>query len=199
MGTSSADRPATPLRSGGHGENQARRTHLYNPFVVEEVYTELRRIAARYVRREHAPSVQATELVHEAFLRLAKGPSPAYQNRAHFLAIAAIAMRRLLVERARARHAVKRGGDQIQVTLDDGLLVEGGEASTVDLIALDRALTGLAAIDPDQARIVELRYFGGLSVEETAEAMSVSPATVKRHWAVARAWLRRALDAGDEP
>jgi RNA polymerase sigma factor (TIGR02999 family) len=165
--------------------------------VVEQVYTELRRIAARYVRREHSPSVQATELVHEAYLRLARSRPAAYQNRAHFLALAAIAMRRLLVERARARHAAKRGGANIQVTLDDQILNESSGPGPIDLIALDRALTELAAIDSTQARIVELRYFGGLSVEETAEALAVSPATVKRHWSVARAWLHRALAGPD--
>jgi RNA polymerase sigma factor (TIGR02999 family) len=168
--------------------------------VVEQVYTELRRIAARYVRREHAPTIQATELVHEAYLRMARGKPAEFQNRSHFLALAAIAMRRLLVERARARRAVKRGGPKMQVTLDDRLLAESDSVSSIDLIALDRALTELASIDREQARIVELRYFGGLSVEETADVLAVSPATVKRHWTVARAWLHRALagvDSGD--
>ncbi len=152
-------------------------------------------MAGRYVRREQAKSVQATELVHEAYLRLLKDKTPRWQNRAHFLAIAAISMRRLLVERARARDALKRGGDYVQVTLDDALLAGPGpdDASTVDLVALDRALTGLAALDAQQARIVELRFFGGLSVEETAEALSISPATVKRHWTIAKAWLLREL------
>src|SRR5580765_4822517 len=142
--------------------------------MVEDVYAELRRMADRYVRREQAKSVQATELVHEAYLRLLKDKSPRWQNRTHFLAIAAISMRRLLVERARARGALKRGGDHV-------------------LVALDRALTALAALDADQARIVELRFFGGLSVEETAEALAISPATVKRHWTIAKAWLLREL------
>jgi len=160
--------------------------------MVDLVYDELRRLASRYVRREFATNVQATELVHEAYLRLAQDKTPRWQNRTHFVALAAIAMRRLLVERARARHAAKRGGANVQVTLDEGLLVDEG-ANAVDLIALDRALTELAVIDAQQARIVELRYFGGLSVEETADAMALSPATVKRHWAVARAWLLRAI------
>jgi RNA polymerase sigma-70 factor (ECF subfamily) len=166
--------------------------------MVEEVYSELHRIAGGYVRRERAQSVQATDLVHEAYLRLAKDASPRWENRTHFIAIAAIAMRRLLVERARARGAAKRGGVQIQVTLDDGLLSDQDATALVDLIALDRALTDLAAIEPEQARIVEFRYFGGLTVEETAEAMSISPATVKRHWVIARAWLLRAM-AGSRP
>lgn len=163
--------------------------------IVAEVYTELRRLAARYVRRERANSVQATELVHEAYLRLLKDKQPRWQNRAHFLAIAAIAMRRLLVERARARGAAKRGGGDIRVTLDEGLLAGGApdEAGAVDLVALDRALGSLAKLDAQQARIVELRFFGGLSVEETAEALDISPATVKRHWTIAKAFLLREL------
>jgi RNA polymerase sigma factor (TIGR02999 family) len=162
--------------------------------MVDDAYGELRRIAERYVRHERARSVQASDLVHEAYLRLAKDSSPEYQNRAHFLAIAAIAMRRLLVERARARHAAKRGGVQVQVTLNESLLAGGGEAAAIDLIALDRALERLAALDAEQARIVELRFFGGLSVEETAEALSISPATVKRHWTMAKAWLTREME-----
>jgi RNA polymerase sigma factor (TIGR02999 family) len=163
--------------------------------LIEEVYTELRRLAEGYVRREQAKSVQATELVHEAYLRLLKDKHPRWQNRTHFLAIAAISMRRLLVERARARGAAKRGGGAVQVTLDEALLRADapGDSAEVDLIALDRALEALARLDPHQARIVELRFFGGLSVEETAEAMNISAATVKRHWTVAKAWLLREL------
>jgi RNA polymerase sigma factor (TIGR02999 family) len=161
--------------------------------LVADVYAELRRIADTYVRRERAQSVQATELVHEAYLRLAKDRARPWRNRTHFVAIAAISMRRLLVERARARAAAKRGGARVQVTLDEKLLVGGGEGSTVDLVALDRALDGLADLDPQQARVVELRFFGGLSVEETADALSISPATVKRDWTVAKAWLLRAI------
>jgi RNA polymerase sigma factor (TIGR02999 family) len=162
--------------------------------LVADVYGELRRLAARYVRRERAPTVQATDLVHEAYLRLARDRPVRWQSRAHFLAIAAISMRRLLIERARARGASKRGGRDVQVTLDEGLLQTDHSDQAVDLIALDRALTRLATIDPAHARVVELRYFGGLSVEETAEALDVSPATVKRHWTLARAWLLRELE-----
>jgi RNA polymerase sigma-70 factor (ECF subfamily) len=161
--------------------------------LVAQVYTELRRLADHYVRRERAQSVQATDLVHEAYLRLKKEKRPAWTNRTHFLAIAAISMRRLLVERARARGASKRGGGQIQVTLDERLIMAPAPDQQVDLLALDRALESLAELDPQQARIVELRFFGGLSVEETAEALSISPATVKRHWVLAKAWLLRAL------
>jgi RNA polymerase sigma factor (TIGR02999 family) len=162
--------------------------------LVDEVYAELRQIAARYMRREHARSVEATELVHEAYVRMAQGRPVAFENRGHFVALAAIAMRRLLVERARRRHAAKRGGKQLQVTLNDALLVDEGLRDGVDLVALDLALGRLADLDPGQARIVELRFFGGLSIEETAEAMALSPATVKRHWTLARAWLLRELE-----
>jgi RNA polymerase sigma-70 factor (ECF subfamily) len=161
--------------------------------MVEEVYAELRRLAHHYVARERGHSVQATDLVHEAYLRLKKDPHPRWNNRTHFLAIAAISMRRLLVERARARTAAKRGGVQLQVTLDETLLVGDQPDARVDLVALDRALESLARLDAGQARVVELRFFGGLSVEETAEALSISPATVKRHWTIARAWLSREL------
>jgi RNA polymerase sigma factor (TIGR02999 family) len=163
---------------------------------VGDVYDELRGLAARYVQREQTKSVQATELVHEAYLRLANEKRPQWRNRTHFIAIAAIAMRRLLVERARARHASKRGGKQVQITLDEALLAGGNpdEREALDVLALDAALTKLAAFDASQAQIVELRFFGGLSVDETAEAMGLSPATIKRHWAVARAWLLREIE-----
>lgn len=167
--------------------------------MIGEVYTELRRLADRYVRGERAKSVQATDLVHEAFLRLQKERAPQWRDRTHFLAIAAISMRRLLVERARARGASKRGGGQIQVTLDEKLLADHGPGQNLDLLALDQALAGLAKLDAQQARIVELRFFGGLSVEETADALSISPATVKRHWTIAKAWLLRELQRTNQP
>lgn len=161
---------------------------------VADVYAELRRVAGRYVRREQAVSVQATELVHEAYLRLAHDTPARWQNRAHFVAMAAIAMRRLLVDRARRRHAAKRGGRQFQVTLDERLVAGSPGAAPTDVLAIDAALDRLAELSPAQARVVELRYFGGLSIEEVADAIGVSPATVKRHWTVARAWLRRELE-----
>jgi RNA polymerase sigma-70 factor (ECF subfamily) len=164
------------------------------------VYDELRRIAARYISRERpGQTLQATALVNEAFVRLAAERPREFQNRTHFLAIAALSMRQILVQRARARNAAKRGGAPQRITLDDSNLgAADGGAGDIDVLALDEALTRLAALDPEQARIVELRYFGGLTVEETAEAMGSSPATVKRHWAMARAWLKRALE-GDVP
>jgi RNA polymerase sigma-70 factor (ECF subfamily) len=155
------------------------------------VYTELRRLAGRYIRRERAVSVQATELVHDAYLRLLKDHRPAFQDRTHFLAIAALCMRRLLVERARARGAAKRGGSEVRVTLDETLLASVEPA--IDVLAIDGALTRLAAVDPKHARVVELRFFGGLTVEETAAAMNSSPATVKRQWTLAKAWLMREM------
>jgi RNA polymerase sigma-70 factor (ECF subfamily) len=166
------------------------------------VYNELRRIAARYISRERpGQTLQATALVNEAFVHLAAERPREFQNRTHFVAIAALSMRQILVQRARARRAAKRGGAPIRVTLDDGNFSgsrAGGGPDHIDLLALDAALDRLAALDPEQARIVELRYFGGLTVEETADAVGVSPATVKRQWAMARAWLKRALDGDPE-
>jgi RNA polymerase sigma factor (TIGR02999 family) len=159
------------------------------------VYQELRRLAAAYIRHEKpGQTLQPTALVHEAYLRLMKDRPDRWQNRAHFCAIAAHSMRQILIERARARNAQKRWGDKARITLEEQL-VQGGERS-VDLLALDQAIERLAALDPEQAQIVELRFFGGLTVEETAEALGISPATVKRHWTVARAWLARELEAG---
>jgi RNA polymerase sigma-70 factor, ECF subfamily len=157
------------------------------------VYAELRRLAAHYLKGERpGQTLQPTALVHEAYLKLLKDRPERWQNRAHFCAIAAHAMRQILIERARARDALKRGGGQPRVTFDEGLPAASSEPA-VDLLSLDAALDRLAALDAGQARIVELRYFGGLSIEETAEAMGISPATVKRHWAVARAWLAKEL------
>jgi len=157
------------------------------------VYDELRRIADRYMRRERpGQTIQATGLVNEAYVRLAAERPREFANRSHFIAIAALSMRQILVQRARARAAQKRGGAPERLTLDDAMLVDEGRS--VDVIALDTALTELATFDAAQARIVELRYFGGLTVEETADAVGVSPATVKREWTMARAWLKKAID-----
>jgi RNA polymerase sigma-70 factor (ECF subfamily) len=161
--------------------------------LMPDAYQELRRLAAAYLRRERpGQTLQPTALVHEAYIRLLKDKPGRWQNRAHFCAIAANAMRQILVERARARAALKRGGGQPRVTLVDGLAAAPDD-SPVDLLALDQALSRLAELDAQQARIVELRYFGGLSVEETADALHISPATVKRDWSVARAFLAREL------
>jgi RNA polymerase sigma factor (TIGR02999 family) len=161
------------------------------------VYDELRRIAAGYIRRERpGQTLQATALVNEAFVRLASEQPRSFVNRQHFLAIAALSMRQILVQRARARKAAKRGGAPQRVTLGEGLVLT--DPRSIDVLALDEALTRLAVLDPEQARIVELRYFGGLTVEETAEVVGISPATVKRQWAMARAWLRRAIDCAPD-
>lgn len=158
------------------------------------VYDELRRLAASYMRRERpGQTLQATALVHEAYVRLVRPGDQPWHGRTHFLAIAALSMRQVLVDRARRRGAAKRGGGGQRITLDESLLAAPQPGAGVDLVALDAALTDLAALDPQQARIVELRYFGGLTVEETAEIVGVSPATVKRHWTLARAYLKKAL------
>jgi RNA polymerase sigma-70 factor, ECF subfamily len=160
------------------------------------VYDELRRLAASYLRRERpGQTLQATALVHEAYVRLIAEKAHTWQNRTHFLAIAALSMRQILVQRARTRRAAKRGGDPARITLDDQLLPAAppGSPDQIDLVALDAALDRLAALNQRQAKIVELRYFGGLGVEEVAEALGISPATVKRDWTLARAWLKREL------
>ena len=157
------------------------------------VYDELRRIARNQVRRERpGQTLQPTALVHEAWLRLmsSRGLSP--ENRAHFLGIAANAMRQILVERARARNAQKREGKRHRVTLDEGMLRDAGRP--LDVEALDEALTRLAESHPEYARIVELRFFAGLTVEEAAEVLNISPATLKRRWTLAKAWLVRELE-----
>ncbi len=157
------------------------------------VYDELRRIARAQMRRERpGQTLDATALVHEAWLRLGGG-AVAAGDRAHFLGIAARLMRQILVERARARHAAKRGGHRERVTLDEGLLPSSD--GCVDVLALDQALERLASLDPMNARLVELRFFGGLTVEEAAEALDISPATLKRRWALARAFLLRELES----
>jgi RNA polymerase sigma factor (TIGR02999 family) len=162
--------------------------------LTPQVYQELRRIAAAYMRRERpGQTLQATALVHEAYLRMARGAQP-WKDRNHFLAIAARSMRQILVERARARGAHKRWARLDRVSLTESL-VAAAEADAM-LPALDEALTRLEEIDPEQARIVELRYFAGLTTEEAAGALGISPATLKRRWALARAWLFRELSQG---
>jgi RNA polymerase sigma-70 factor (ECF subfamily) len=161
---------------------------------AEEVYQELRRLAASYMRRERpGQTLQATALVHEAYLRLAS-TSVVWNDRRHFVALAARSMRQILVERARARGAQKRWAGLDRVTLTEALAVANPDDAM--LPALDEALTKLEALDPEQARIVELRYFVGLSIEDAADALGMSPATLKRRWALARAWLFRAMTEG---
>jgi RNA polymerase sigma factor (TIGR02999 family) len=157
------------------------------------VYAELHRQASRYLRRERAGhTLQTTALIHEAYLKLIDQREVNWQNRAHFFGIAAQAMRRILVDYARGRHRAKRGGIGEDLPLEEAALVVSGERN-IDLVALDEALTRLAEFDKRQARIVELRYFSGLSIEETAEVLRISPATVKSDWNVAKAWLRHEI------
>ena len=162
------------------------------------VYGELRRIASNQLRRERADHTLApTALVHELYLRLVDQRRASWQNRAHFFGLAAQLMRRILVDHARAHHAEKRGGLVTRVSLEDAFDDEETGAPTqppaADVLAIDEALAQLEALDQDQARIVELRFFAGLTVEETAHVLKRSPRTVKREWRLARAWLYRAL------
>jgi RNA polymerase sigma factor (TIGR02999 family) len=158
------------------------------------VYGELRRVAGHFMQNERpGRTIQATALVHEAYLRLIDVTNVDWQHRAHFFAVSARIMRNILLDTARARAAAKRGGNQPRVELEDIPDVPGQGGR--DLIALDDALNALAAIDPRRARVIELRFFGGLSVEETAEVLQVAPITVMRDARLARAWLKRELSA----
>lgn len=160
------------------------------------VYAELRLQAARFLRRERAGhTLQTTALIHEAYIRLVDQRNVQWQNRAQFFGVAAQLMRRILVDHARTKKRTKRGGSAVRVSLDQAMVIT--QEPEIDVIALDQALNRLAEIDPQQSRIVELRFFSGLSVEETAEVLGISPATVKRDWSVAKAWLHREI-SGDE-
>src|SRR5262245_40619985 len=165
------------------------------------LYDELRQSAARYFRRERAGhTLQPTALVHEAYLRMLDQDRVVWQSRAHFLGVAASMMRRVLMDHGRRQKALKRGGGVARVTLDPAVVgAEAGGLDDLDLLALDQALDELRAEDEQQARIVELRAFGGLSVEETAEVLGVSTATIKRHWSFALAWLKTRLQAPGSP
>lgn len=159
------------------------------------VYDELRRLASSLFRRERVNhTLQPTALVNEAYLHLVGQSEVSWQNRAHFFSAAAQLMRHILIDHARAHNATKRGGGELRVSLKEDMAAT--EQREVDLIALDSALDELAALDPQQSRIVEMRFFGGLSVEETAEVLAVSPATVKREWSTAKAWLYRQMQRG---
>jgi len=156
------------------------------------IYDELRRLARGLLRRERpGHTLQPTALVHEAFLRLIDQSQVNWQNRAHFFGAAARLMRQILINHAEARRAAKRGGEAERVSLND--VDHSTQGQEIDLIALDEALTNLERIDPRQGRIVELRYFSGLTIDEIAEVMDLAPVTVKREWVAARAWLRREL------
>ena len=198
MSDSSRERVSEP--TADHVSELARRAGRQDGAALSElmplVYDELRRLARGYLGRERrAFTLQPTALVNEAYLRLLKDRKQDWRTRAQVIGIAAMSMRQILIEAARARNAQKRGGELARVTLDEGLVAD--EARTVDVLAVDAALNKLAAIDAEQARLVELRFFGGLTVEESAAALGISPATVKRHWAVARAWLQREITRGD--
>lgn len=165
--------------------------------LIPLVYDELRVIASRHMAREWRGAIQTTALVNEAYMKLAGQRDVDWQNRAHFFAIAARVMRRILLDDARRRMRDKRGGDMRTIAIED-LSVSAPDApvDAVDLIAIDRALRELERLDADQARIVELRFFGGMTVEETGEVLGISPATVKREWALAKGWLHRMLTTG---
>jgi RNA polymerase sigma factor (TIGR02999 family) len=183
-----AERHVTALlQRASAGDDQARAA------LFDVLYAELRKLAEGAMRRERADhTLQPTALVHETYVRLADDAGR-FENRAHFFGVAASAMRRVLVDHARARGALKRGGGEAFVAVDDLDTLPGTPAGTVDLVSLDDALSKLSALDARQARVVELRFFGGLSVEETAALLDLSPRTVKREWQMARAWLRREL------
>jgi len=160
--------------------------------LMPAVYEELRRQAARYLRREQSGhTLQTTALIHEAYVRLVDQRNVQWQNRAQFFGMAAQMMRRILVDHARTKKRAKRGGSDIKISLADATVAVKGQ--DLDVVAVDEALTRLSKIDEQQSRVVELRFFSGLTVEETAEVMGISPATVKRDWSMAKAWLHREL------
>jgi RNA polymerase sigma factor (TIGR02999 family) len=177
----------TQLLAAWRGGNQLARDQL-----IETLYDELRRLAHHHLRRERpGHTLQTTALLHDAYLQLVDQRQVEWQNRAHFFGIAAHLMRRILVEHARKATALKRGGDAVRVPLDDD--ISNAPDHDITVVALDDALTALGALDPQQSRVVELRFFGGLTVEDTAEVLGVSPRTIKREWRLAKAWLQREL------
>jgi RNA polymerase sigma factor (TIGR02999 family) len=177
------------LNRWGQGDREALET------LLPLVYKELRRLAAHHLRQERrGHTLQPTALVHEAYLRLSGLRETQLQNRAHFYGTAARVMRRVLVDHARKRRALKRGGAETVLLPEESATMPGVDVD-LDVEALDAALRALEAIAPEKAKVVELRYFGGLSVEETADYLGISPATVKRYWSFARAWLFRRLSA----
>jgi len=184
--------PVTELLTRWSGGDTSAREAL-----VPLVYNELRRIARRCLsgqRSDH--TLQPTALVHEAYLRLVRYDSIDWRDRAHFFALAAQIMRQILVDHARKQTAAKRGGNSVTLVVNEASAV--AKQTSLDLLALDDALKQLASLDPRQSQIVELRFFGGLSIEETAEAVNISPATIKREWATARLWLLQEMSDGAE-
>jgi RNA polymerase sigma factor (TIGR02999 family) len=192
------DEPA----AAGHLTQWLERARGGDPRAIAEVfplvYDELRRVAGRQIDREYGPrTIGATALVHEAFIKLLPAGDVPARDRDHFVALAARAMRQILIDRARQRLAGKRGGEAVRVTMTDQVLdglERAGDGKNVDVIAVDEALTRLGEVDPDAANVVELRFFGGMTIEEVARVQGISPATVKRHWAFAQTWLRRELE-----
>jgi len=183
------DSPPKPVTTSGTEQSLAEWTEL--------LYSDLRRLAAYYLRRERGNhTLQTTALVHEAYLRLVEQRQIRWENRKQVVAIAAQQMRRVLLDYSRSHEAAKRGGNVDKIYVEEASIV--CKTRPADIVAVDEALTKLAEIDPQQAHLVELRFFGGLSIEETAEVLEVSPATVKRNWTVAKAWLARELRQGQD-
>ena len=179
------------LLAWSDGDEEAHKT------LVPLVYQQLHRLAQRFMRRERpGQTLQTTALVHEAYMRLVDAENLSWQNRAHFFAVSARMMRRILIDVARTKHNLKRGGDALQVSMDEALAVSAGP--NVDLLGLDEALNRLTALHPRQAEIVEMRYFGGLKEEEIAEVLRVSLRTVEQDWRLARLWLYRELRPGQD-
>jgi RNA polymerase sigma factor (TIGR02999 family) len=190
MCAASAESVSKLLLKWGQGDLEAREA------LIPLVYDELRRVARRHLGRERPDhTLQSAALVHEAYVRLVDKEPPQWQNRAHFFGVAAQLMRHLLVDHARNRRAAKRGAGAPRLMLDEE--IDLPQKRGVDLEALDDALNSLANLDPQQSRLIELRFFGGLSIEETAVVLGISPATVKREWATARAWLQREMKNED--
>lgn len=192
MGQDSSRQVSELLLHWGNGDRKALEA------ILPHVYDELRRLARHHLRQQRPNhTLQTTALVHEAYLRLAKEKLPHIHNRAHFLGIAAQLMRWILVDYERNRRAAKRGAGATRMELDESVAAAHSPNQEVDLLALDEALDRLAKLDRQQSQIVELRYFGGLSIEDTSEFLGISPATVKRSWASARAWLLREMSRGE--
>lgn len=188
-GCTSSQTVSQLLVQWGRGDDEARKA------LIPLVYNELRRLARHYLWHERPDhTLESAALVHEAYLRLVDQEAPQWQNRAHFFGVAAHMMRHILVDHARRRRAAKRGAGAPRLALDRG--VAPAQDREVDLVLLDEALKKLAKLDAQQGRLIELRFFGGLSIEDTAVVLGISPATVKREWATARAWLHREVKKG---